>query len=196
MAIDLIQQYPHPQRKMSARGAKRTHFIEKLDFACFDVISTNESYRQERDNLRHRRHVWDEPLLTHKEIVTHMQTIDPDWLDLLVAKTAFLCLEELTLSNATAQFGSNSSAFETTRYTYREPSNMTIDNFFTPSVNVQRVRTYLKYHITAILGHQIILTADTTPSNVHDSTMLPAMFEKIKKFGFDLWTHIYCRPRL
>ena len=102
MTIDLIRQTPHLQRRMSARGSKRTHFIERLDSACIDVTSTNESYRHERDSLQHMKHVWNEPLLTHKECHTHMQTIDPDWLDLLVAKTTFLCLEELILSNVTA----------------------------------------------------------------------------------------------
>ncbi|MCG8533228.1 MAG: hypothetical protein MI749_21585, partial [Desulfovibrionales bacterium] len=103
--IELIRQNPHPERRMSTRGRMPTHARNKLDFACFDMTSSNGTYRGERDGLRHFRHVWNEPLPTHKEIATHMQTISIDWLDLLVAKSAFLCLEALATSSATAPPG-------------------------------------------------------------------------------------------
>ena len=48
-----------------------------------------------------------------------------------------------------------------------------------------RQKTYWKYHITAILGLQIVLAAFTTPSNINDTTMLPVMLAEIRRRGFD-----------
>ena len=47
-------------------------------------------------------------------------------------------------------------------------------------------KTYLKYHITAILGLQIVLGSAITPSNVNDSPMLPKMLDEIESRGLDL----------
>ena len=47
-------------------------------------------------------------------------------------------------------------------------------------------KQYLKYHIVAILGLQIILTAFTTASNVNDTTMLPVMLDMMRRQGLDL----------
>ena len=48
-----------------------------------------------------------------------------------------------------------------------------------------RQKTYWKYHITAILGLQIVLVAFTTPNNINDATMLPVMLAGIRRHGFD-----------
>ena len=181
---DMINQYPHPDRETSDRGAPQIHSREKLDFLCFKMTTDNDTYRDAMRAAREYRHVWNEPLPSHKIIVDHMKTISPEWLDLILARTAFLCLEALVISNATAPLGCDSSAFQTTRYTYRENKNTTLDNFMGSAPSVTAIKEYLKYHITAILGHQIILSAITTPSNVHDSTMLPVMLNLIQKHGF------------
>ena len=193
--IDIVSRYPHPNRRLSPRGCHPTHSREKLDFACFKMTSSNSTYQYAVDELKKFRHVWDEPIPTRKEIVTHMQTIDPNWLDFILATTGFSCLEALTLSNATAPLGCDSSAFETTRYSYAPQQNMTLDNFITNAASQNRTRIYLKYHITAILGHQIILAAITTPSNVHDSTILPVMIKLIQKYGFEFYGRSFLADR-
>ncbi len=185
--IELIGQNPHPGRRTSPRGRMPAHARDKLDFACFAMTSSNDTYRGARDGLRHFRHVWNEPLPDHTEIVAHMQTVDTSRLDLLVAKSAFLCLEELAAGDAAAPLGADSSAFETTRYRYAENPNASLDDFAGIDTEQSRAKIYLKYHITAVLGHQIILAAVTTPGNVHDGTMLPVMLEMVKKFGFDFY---------
>ncbi len=129
-----------------------------------------------------------------------MQTIDLDWLDSILAYTANMCLTELKKSGTdpvpikykesilthgsedfesgkqdvkqepTAPIGVDSSGVETDRYEKQEKSNH-LPQDFEPT----RIKTYLKYHITAITGHQIILASYTTPSNVSDTPMLPYM---------------------
>lgn len=183
--IELLNKYPHPTRKTSNFGAPTVHSEAKLDFACLMMTADNDPYRSTYKDLRSVKHIWNEPIPTHKKIVEHMQTIDMDWLDFILAYTAFLCLEEIAKSNATAPLGADSSGIETTRYEYVETPDSTLYDFMPLEEEPSRFKKYLKYHITAILGHQIILTAITTPSNVHDSKMLPVMLEKIKKFGFD-----------
>ena len=52
-----------------------------------------------------------------------------------------------------------------------------------------RQKTYWKYHITVILGLQIVLAAFTTPGNVSDTTMV--MLDEIKRRGFDFAGHFF-----
>ncbi len=183
--LDLLRDHPHPARRTSALGTKPTHSEEKLDFACLDMTSENDPYRSASRGLQRMRHVWDEPVPTHKTLVEHMQTVDTDWLDFMVAKTAFLCLKELAICGATAPLGADSSGIETARYEYAEAPETTLDDFLPADEERPRRKEYLKYHITAVLGHQVILTAITTPGSVHDSKMLPVMLKKLKRFGFD-----------
>ena len=107
-----------------------------------------------------------------------MQTIPNDWLDLIIAETARRCIDEA--NEATGPLGIDSSAVETTRYEAIVKPNVNERDFVE-----QSQRTYWKYHITAILGLQIILSAITTPSNVSDTTMLPATLADIKRGEFD-----------
>ena len=191
----LVNLYPHPDRKTSDRGAPQTHSREKLDFLCLKMTTNNGTYRDAMRAARDYRHAWDEPLPTHKTIVDHMKTISSEWLDLLIARSGFSCLEALAVNNVTAPLGCDSSAFQTTRYTYRQNQNTTLDNFMGGAPSVTAIKEYLKYHITAILGHQIILSAITTPSNVHDSTMLPVMLKIIQKYGFSFYGRDFLADR-
>ncbi|MCE2498992.1 MAG: transposase [Nitrosopumilaceae archaeon] len=183
--LGLLHDHPRPARRTSGPGARPAHSETKLDFACLGMTSENDPYRSACRRLWRMRHVWDEPILSHKELVEHMQTIDAGWLDCILAKTAFLCLEELAISGAAAPLGADSSGAEAARYEYTEAPGVTLHDFMPPDAERPRFKTYLKYHVTAVLGHQVILTAITTPGSVHDSRMLPAMLEKIRKFGFD-----------
>ena len=42
-------------------------------------------------------------------------------------------------------------------------------------------REYLKYHIVAVLGLQIILESEITPGNVSDTAMLPPMLSEMER---------------
>lgn len=185
MILNLIYDGSRPIPEASVRGRNRYHSIEKLDYACFAMTSNNGTYEDARNSLLPMGNIWKENLPSHKELVTHMSTINSDWLDLIVARTAFLCLDVISLYGATAPLAVDSSAIETTRYTAVDVPNMTLDDFASLGIEAPRIRTYLKHHVTSVLGHQIILTAVTTPSNVHDGEVLPQMLEMYDKFGFD-----------
>ena len=58
-----------------------------------------------------------------------------------------------------------------------------------------RQKTYWKYHITAILGLQIVLATFTTPGNVNDVTMLPVMLAEIRRRGFDFSGSVFDADR-
>ena len=76
----------------------------------------------------------------------------------------------------TAPIGVDSSGVETDRYEKQERPNHLLQDF-----EPTRVKTYLKYHITAITAHQITLASYTTPSNASDTSMLPYMVNFLVK---------------
>ena len=144
------------------------------------MIARQETYRGMESDMRDMRTPWDnEPVPDHTTLVRHLQTIPKDWLDRILAETARRCI--IAAGRATGPLGAGSSGVETTRYeAVTRPNKKERD--FVETLQKQ----YLKYHITAILGLQIILTAFTTASNVNDTTMLPVMLEMMKRQGLDL----------
>ena len=142
-------------------------------------MADNNTYRGIESDLRDMQTPWnDEPVPDHSWLVRHMQTISSDWLDLIVAETARRCIDRAR--GATGPLGADSSAAETTRYEDVEKPDVNERDFVE---KLQKI--YWKYHITAILGLQIILAAFTTPGRVSDTTMLPIMLAEIKRRGFD-----------
>ena len=177
--IEIIRENPCPRRENGNRGRPPVHSKEKLDFACLLMMAGNNTYRGVESDLRGMRTPWDnEPVPDHTTLVRHLQTIPADWLDLIVAETARRCIKEA--DEATGPLGADSSAAETTRYEYVERPNREERDFVET-----RQKTYWKYHITAILGLQIVLAAFTTPGNINDTTMLPVMLAEIRRRGFD-----------
>ena len=55
-----------------------------------------------------------EPVPDHTTMVRHLQTIPPDWMDLILAETGRRCIAEA--AGATGPLGADSSGVETTRY--------------------------------------------------------------------------------
>lgn len=176
--VRLTRENPHPGREGSGRGRPPIHSQEKMDFACLYGMAYNHPYREIERRLRRMRDIWDEPAPDHSWVCRHMKTIDEDWMDDILGKTAEMCLAEL--GDATAPVASDSSRVETSRYEKVERPSTELQDFVEADVKI-----YLKYHITAILGHQVILSAITTPSNVSDTEMLAAMLEKIRQAGLD-----------
>ena len=95
----------------------------------------------------------------------HLQTISQDWLDTILTKTATLCVAEA--GSATGPLGADSSGVETTRYETVTRPLKSEKNF----VEMAR-KAYLKYHVIAILGLQIILESgdhDQQHKRYHDA---------------------------
>ena len=149
------------------------------------MMADNNTCRGIESDLRNMRTPRNnEPIPDHTTLVRHFQTLPADWLDLILAETARRCIKEV--SKATGPLGADSSGAETTRYEDVErPDRKRRDLVET------RQKTYWKYHITAILGLQIILASFTTPGNVSDTTMLPVMLDEIKCRGFDFARHFF-----
>ena len=120
----------------------------------------------------------DEPVPDHTTLARHLQTIPDDWLDDILAETARRCLD--AAGGATGPLAVDSSGVETTRY----ETVVKQDEEEHAHVEI-RQKVYWKYHITAITGLQIVLSALATPGNVHDSVKLPDMLERIRHHEFD-----------
>ena len=115
-----------------------------------------------------------EPVPDHTTIARHLQTIPYDWLTAMLARTARLCMAEA--DGATGPLSADSSSVETTRYeTVVRPLKREKD-----FVEMAQ-KEYLKYHIVAVLGLQIILESGITPSNINDVTMLPPMLYEMRR---------------
>ena len=178
--IEVIRDNPCPRPKGSNRGCPPVHSKDKLDFACLLMIARQETCRSMESDMRDMRTPWDnEPVPDHTTPVRHLQTIPKDWLDRILAEAARRCI--IAAGRATGPLGADSSGVETTRYeAVTRPNKKEMD--FVETLQKQ----YLKYHITAILGLQIILTAFTTASNVNDTTMLPVMLDMMRRQWLDL----------
>ena len=96
------------------------------------------------------------------------KTIPEDWLDDILAETAYRCLD--VTGGATGPLAVDSSGVETMRY----ETVVKQDEEEHAHAEI-RQKVYWKYHITAITGLQIVLSALATPGNVHDSVKLPDM---------------------
>ena len=183
--IEAILENPCPRPENDNRGRPPIHSKDKLDFACLLMMADNNTYRGIESDLRDMRTPWGgEPVPDHTTLVRHFQTLPADWLDLILAETAHRCIREA--SRATGPLGVDSSGAETTRYEDVERPDRKRRDFVET-----RQKTYWKYHITAILGLQIVLAAFTTPGNVSDTTMLPVMLDEIKRRGFDFARHFF-----
>ena len=206
--LSAIRKNPHPcKEKKTNRGCKPVHSRDKMDFLCLLKVAKNIPFRDVVNELGHMHDEWvDEPKPDYSWVTKHMQIIDLDWLDSILAYTANMCLDELEKSGTdpvpikgketilthgsedfesgkqdvkqepTAPIGIDSSGVETDRYEKQERPNHVLQDF-----EPTRIKMYLKYHITAITGHQIILASYTTPSNVSDTSMLPYMVSFLVK---------------
>ena len=179
MIATLIRESPCPRGERSNRGRPLIHSKDKLDFVCILMIMYIDSYRDAESRLHVTRIPWDEPVPDHTTIARHLQTIPEDWLQEIPGKTARLCMKEAAWT--VGSVGADSSAVETTRYeTVTRPDKKARDFGETSR------KLYLKYHIVAILGLQIILESEITSSNVSDSPMLPSMLDGIQQQSLDL----------
>ena len=106
--IEMIRENPCPRPENGNRGRPRIHSKDKLDFACLLMMAYNNTFRRIESDLRDMRTPWDgEPVPDHTTMVRHLQTIPPDWMDLVLAETARRCIAEA--AGATGPLGADSS---------------------------------------------------------------------------------------
>ena len=175
---NLVRGHPCPRQETSNRGRPPVHSKDKLDFICILMVAWHKTSRDMESDLSVIKLPWwtGEPVPDHTTIPKHLQTIPYGWLAWMLAKTAKLCMIEA--GPATGPLGADSSGVETTRYeTVVRPLKRERD-----FVEMAR-KEYLKYHITAVLGLQIILESEITSGNVNDVAMLPPMLTEMKRQG-------------
>ena len=129
-------------------------------------MADNNTYRGIESDLHTINTPWnDEPVPDHTTLARHLQTIPDNWLDDILAETAHQCLD--VTGGATGPLAVDSSGVETRRYE-------TVVKQDEEHAHVEiRQKVYWKYHMVAITGLQIVLSALATPGNVHDSIKTP-----------------------
>ena len=138
------------------------------------MITINISLRDMESLLAVLKAPWDaEDVPDHSTTGNHLDTIDEDWLQSILAQTARMCME-------TAGWISGSTASDS--------SGVEMDRHETVMKNglEKRRKKYAKYHVTAILGLQIVLDSRITSSNTHDTKVLGPMIETISEQGLDM----------
>jgi len=160
-----------------------------MDFACLYMMASNDTCRNAESDLRTMNTPWsDEPAPDHSWLCRHLQTIPEDWMDYILAETARRCIR--AADGASGPLAADSSGVETTRY-----KNVEKEDKATGKTIQTRQKEYWKYHITAIVGLQIVLSAVSTPGNINDCLKLPDMLNNIKNQGFDFNGHIFNADR-
>ena len=122
-----------------------------------------------------------EPYPDHSTIHKAFQKIDADYLDLMLEKTAYLCIAETSWKKGV--LGTDSSGVETDRYETVVRPNKKKGCF-----EEVRKQIYLKYHIVAILDYLVILRAKITSDRCADSPVLRSLlknFRRMKGSVFD-----------
>jgi hypothetical protein len=98
--------------------------------------------------------------------------------------SSYLCLKESDWRKGI--LASDSTGVETDRYDYEI-------RFVKSKRKFEKilVKQYLKWHVTAILDHLIILSTRLTSKKTHDSPVLQTMVNRLKKYGVDLAGSIF-----
>ena len=130
-------------------------------------MADNNTYRGIESDLHTINTPWnEEPVPDRTTLVRHLQTIPDNWLDDILSETAHRCLD--VTGGATGPLAVDSSGVETTRY----ETVVKQDEEEHAHVEI-RQKVYWKYHVTAITGLQIVLSAFATPGNIHDGIKTP-----------------------
>ena len=106
------------------------------------------------------------------------------YLECILLSSAYLCLKESDWRKGI--LASDSTGVETDKYDYEV-------RFVKSKRKFEKilVKQYLKWHVTAILDHLIILSTRLTSKKTHDSPVLRTMLNRLKKYGVDLAGSIF-----
>ncbi len=164
------------QARKGGPGRKRVHSDPKMRAVCLIMVALGLTYRDTQNIIPLLNLPWDEPVPDHTTIAKYFGRIPMYWLERTLAKSARLCIKESGWDGG--MLAADSTAVETRIYEDHVMPDKTRREFAP-----KRRRKYLKWHITAILEHNIILTARTTSNRIQDSPVLGTMLSHMKKFG-------------
>jgi hypothetical protein len=187
----LVMENPPPRpEKKSRKGKKPVHSWEKMVCICILMVVFGSTYRDMQNTVPSLNNLpWkNEPHPDHTWISRTFKQIPLQYLDDILLRSAHLCLKESGWKKGI--LGSDSTGVETDRYEDEVRPVKKKRKF-----EVVRVKRYLKWHITAVLDHLVILSARTTSKRTHDSPVLRTMLNKLKKYGVDLAGSIFNADR-
>jgi hypothetical protein len=184
--VYLVKENPPPARpKKSNRGRKPVHSWEKLVCICILMVVFGSTYRDIQNIIPSLNLPWNnEPYPDHTWISRTFKKIPLIYLESILLRSAYMCLKESEWKKG--MLASDSSGIETDRYEYEVRPVKSKKKF-----EKKRVKQYLKWHVTAILDHLIILSTRLTSKRTHDSPVLRTMLNRLKKYGLDFAGSIF-----
>ena len=153
--VSLVKEYPPVRpKKKSTSGKKPIHSWEKLVCICILMVVFGSTYRNIQNVVPSLNLPWNEPYPDHTWISRTFKKIPLIYLECILLSSAYLCLKESDWRKGI--LASDSTGVETDRYDYEV-------RFVKSKRKFEKilVKQYLKWHITAILDHLIILGTTT-----------------------------------
>ena len=169
----LVEENPPPETG-SGLGRPKVYPARIMGTICILIQVEGLTFRDAENAVEGWGLSWEGRVPDHTTIARAFASLDPEWLDRTVSLTADMCLDEADKASeiGCGRLAADSTGVETDRYGVQErPSKKEGD--FKPV----RVKTYLKWHILAAVGLQVILSCRMTASNVADTTVFTDLLD-------------------
>jgi len=170
---------PTAPKKKSKRGRKPVHSKSKMYCICIIMVALGLTYRDTQNITPSLDLPWNESAPDHTTIAKFFGKISVAWLEQILARTAQMCLAESGWKKGV--LGSDSTAVATDIYRHEMRPVKNRHEF-----EQIKIRQHLKWHITAVLDHLVILSSRITTKKTHDSPILKTMLNRMKRIGIDL----------
>ena len=147
------------------------------------MVCWNKTYRDMQDLAGSPSLPWDEPIPDHSTIGKFMQKIPHKWLEAIVDETARMCLAGHDPS--TLMLAANSTRVVTDRNDKRRKKDLKPKT----AKKAERIRKsksykkYIKWHVAAVTGLQVIVACRITSDKMADTTILEDLLRGIKRTG-------------
>jgi hypothetical protein len=188
--VSLVKENPPTRpKKKSTMGKKPVHSWEKRVCICILMVAFGLTCRDIQNIAPSLNLPWNnEPYPDHTWISGTFKKIPLIYLECILIRSAYLCLKESGWKKGI--LASDSTGVETDRHEYEVRRRR---RFLKNRKKFEKimVKQYLKWHITAVLDHLIILSARLTSKKTHDSPVLRMMLNRLKKYGVDLAGSIF-----
>jgi IS5 family transposase len=150
------------------RGRPRIHSPKKMALTCILRVILGISYRNMQTLLKRLNLPWREPIPDHSTIQEAFNHISEAYLNRVLQRTAELCIAESGWIKGIV--ASDSTGVKTDRY-------------HTVEVKMKKTRKLitLKWHVTAILDYNVILTAQVTSGKANDSRIGGSMLQRLPR---------------
>lgn len=183
--VSLVNQnLPPTKKKKSKCGRKPIHSRAKMYCICIIMVAFGLTYRDMQSIIPSLDLPWNEPAPDHTTIAKFFGKISVVWLEEILARTAQLCLAESGWKKGV--LAADSTAVETDLYWHETRPLKNRHEF-----EKIRIRQHLKWHITAVLDHLVILSSRIAAKKTHDSPVLRTMLNRMKRIGIDLRGSIF-----